>query len=153
MSVVDDYAHNPDKVAAVVQAGLSVTQSTGGRLVVVFQPHLYSRTQHFVAQFAAGLSAADVVSVLDIYGAREEPIAGVTSQLITQAIADLGGATQVLDDVRDLAQAPTQLAPLLRAGDLVLTVGAGDITTLGPRLVDALSGAATDQNGGATADD
>lgn len=153
VSVVDDYAHNPDKVAAVVQAGLSVTRSTGGRLVVVFQPHLYSRTQHFVAQFAAGLAAADVVSVLDIYGAREEPIPGVTSQLITQAIADSGGATQVLDDVRELAQAPAQLAPLLRAGDLVLTVGAGDITTLGPRLVDALSGLATDQNGGATADD
>lgn len=135
VTVVDDYAHNADKVSAVVQAGRSVTAASGGRLVVVFQPHLYSRTQHFAAEFAAGLGAADVVVVLDIYGAREEPIAGVDTTLITDFIASAPGQAQVWDDVRHLETAAEQLASRLHPKDLVLTVGAGDVTTLGPQIL------------------
>ncbi|MGB3186697.1 MAG: UDP-N-acetylmuramate--L-alanine ligase [Ornithinimicrobium sp.] len=127
--VIDDYAHNPAKVAAVVRAGRAAAKNQG-RVVVAFQPHLYSRTRDFAADFAEGLRDADVVMVLDVYGAREEPIAGVGAH----TIVDLLRSPTILGSV-PLHEAAAILAEELRPGDVMLTVGAGDITTLAAAIL------------------
>lgn len=137
--VVDDYAHNPAKVAAVVAAGRQV--ASPGRLVVCFQPHLYSRTRDFAYQFGAALRGADVLVVLDIYGAREDPLPGVSSDLVSTAAAQAGA--QEVHNVVGLDAAIDVLEGLVRVGDLVVTVGAGDVTTIGPALMRRLQEAQT----------
>lgn len=139
VQIVDDYAHNPDKVAAVVQAGRSVV-GDHGRLVVAFQPHLYSRTAAFATELAAGLAPADVVVLLEVYGAREDPVEGVSSALIAERLSSLPGSAQVAGTGLDVDSAPGLLADLVLPGDLVLTVGAGDVTLVGPALLAALVG-------------
>ncbi|RNI20251.1 UDP-N-acetylmuramate--L-alanine ligase [Flexivirga caeni] len=129
--VIDDYAHNPDKLDAAVRAGLGLRD--GGRLFVVFQPHLFSRTQHAATGLAAALSLADVAVVLDVYPAREAPVPGVTGALV----ADQVTASEIVY-APTLDEALQATLDRVRPGDLVLTVGAGDITTLGPRLLAAL---------------
>jgi UDP-N-acetylmuramate--alanine ligase len=132
--VYDDYAHNPTKVAAQLRATRLVTG--GGRLVVVFQPHLYSRTRDFAAEFGRSLSLADEVIVLDVFGAREEPIPGVTGRLVADAVHLPAGHVHYepgFDRVPDL------VAGLVSDGDLVLTMGAGDVTMLGPEVITALN--------------
>jgi UDP-N-acetylmuramate--alanine ligase len=131
--VYDDYAHNPTKVAAQLRATRLVTG--GGRLLVIFQPHLYSRTRDFAAEFGQSLSLADEVIVLDVYGAREEPIAGVTGRLIADAI-DLPAERVHYEPGFD--RVPALVAGLARPGDLVLTMGAGDVTLLGAEILAAL---------------
>jgi len=133
VSVVDDYAHHPVEVAATLQAARGMHP---GRVVAVFQPHLYSRTRELADAFGTALSAADVVVVTDVYAAREDPEPGVDGDLV---LRNVHGPQEVLS-VPDLADVPAVLVPDLRPGDLVLTLGAGDITTLGPRLLDALGG-------------
>jgi len=133
VSVVDDYAHHPVEVAATLQAARGMHP---GRVVAVFQPHLYSRTRELADAFGTALSAADVVVVTDVYAAREDPEPGVDGDLVLRSVR---GPQEVLS-VPDLADVPAVLVPDLRPGDLVLTLGAGDITTLGPRLLDALGG-------------
>src|SRR5690606_25129805 len=87
ITVYDDYAHHPTEVAAQLAAARAVLQAqAAGRLVVVFQPHLYSRTETFAAEFAQALAAADVAVVLDIYGAREDPRPGVTGAIVSDRI-------------------------------------------------------------------
>ncbi len=134
--VVDDYAHNPGKVAAVVSTARGLVPA-GGRLVVAFQPHLYSRTRDFADALAAGLAPADIAVILDVYAAREDPIPGVSGALVADALDALGGATQVRY-LPDKASAPRELAGLLRPGDLMLTVGAGDVTDVGPAVLHLL---------------
>ncbi|MEU5262683.1 UDP-N-acetylmuramate--L-alanine ligase [Amycolatopsis sp. NPDC021455] len=125
--VYDDYAHHPTEVAAQLRA---VRTAAGtGRVLVVFQPHLYSRTKTFSAEFAAALSLADEVVVLDVYGAREEPEPGVTGALI----ADRVTAKVHYEPAFDFA-APL-VAGLAKPGDLVVTMGAGDVTQLGPEIL------------------
>lgn len=138
VTVVDDYAHNPAKVAAVVGTAAAIVRRAGhGSLRVVFQPHLYSRTRDFAAEFAAALAPADQVVVLDVYGAREQPVEGVTSALVGDPLRALPGQRTVLvGPTRD--EAVAVLAAAARPGDLVLTVGAGDVTALAPLVVDAL---------------
>jgi UDP-N-acetylmuramate--alanine ligase len=131
--VVDDYAHNPGKVAAVVETG--VEQASPGRLVVVFQPHLYSRTRDFAGDLAAALSPADVVVVMDVYAAREDPVPGVSGALV----ADRVGGRAETHYVPSWSQAAPTVAGLVRPGDLVLTVGAGDVTLVGPELLRLLA--------------
>ncbi|WP_372666959.1 UDP-N-acetylmuramate--L-alanine ligase [Amycolatopsis kentuckyensis] len=125
--VYDDYAHHPTEVAAQLRAVRTAAGS--GRVVVVFQPHLYSRTKMFSAEFATALSLADEVVVLDVYGAREEPEPGVTGALI----ADQVTAPVHYEPAFDVA-APL-VASLAHAGDLVVTMGAGDVTQLGPEIL------------------
>ncbi|CAN5440023.1 UDP-N-acetylmuramate--L-alanine ligase [soil metagenome] len=153
--VIDDYAHNPAKVAAVVAAGRSAA-GPQGRVVVAFQPHLYSRTRDFAADFAAGLSQADVVMVLDVYGAREEPIPGIGAETIAdlmgqaegpgnhrradKADGELRRTSPTILASRPLKEAAAGLARVLEPGDVMLTVGAGDVTTLGPQIISALDG-------------
>ncbi|UFU05120.1 UDP-N-acetylmuramate--L-alanine ligase [Ruania halotolerans] len=127
--VVDDYAHNPTKVAAAVRTGRGAAGD--GRLIVLFQPHLYSRTAAFAAEFAEALAGADEVILTAIYPAREEPQPGVTSALIGDR---LPGA-QYVEDHREAARAAAALA---RDGDLVMTIGAGDVTVLGEVILDLL---------------
>ncbi len=138
VTVVDDYAHNPAKVAAVVSTAADVVARSGvGRLRVVFQPHLYSRTRDFAAEFAAALAPADHVVLLDIYGAREDPEPGVTSALVGDPLAARPGSRLVEVGLAP-ADAVASVVAAAGPGDLLLTVGAGDVTALGPQIVDAL---------------
>jgi UDP-N-acetylmuramate--alanine ligase len=128
--VFDDYAHHPTEVRAALAAARAV--AGGHRVHVLFQPHLFSRTREFGAQFAEALSAADTVRVMDIYPAREDPIPGVTSELVTAHLP--AGAYGP-----DPAAAVAELAAAAAPGDIVLTVGAGDVTAQGAALLEALS--------------
>ncbi|MGB5951539.1 MAG: UDP-N-acetylmuramate--L-alanine ligase [Ornithinimicrobium sp.] len=134
--VIDDYAHNPAKVAAVVHAGRA--SASEGRVVVAFQPHLYSRTRDFATAFAAGLRHADVVMILDVYGAREQPIPGVGAHTILDLLdtPDAGGPE--LLPTMPMREAALALSQVMMPGDTLLTVGAGDVTTLGPLVLQAL---------------
>ncbi|HLQ56230.1 MAG TPA: UDP-N-acetylmuramate--L-alanine ligase [Streptosporangiaceae bacterium] len=129
--VLDSYAHHPTELAADLTAARDV--AAGGRVIAVFQPHLYSRTRMFAAEFAAALGLADEAIVLDVYAAREDPEPGVTGNLVAAAVP--GGALYLADR----AEAPAAAAGLAKPGDLVLTMGAGDVTALGPLIVAALS--------------
>lgn len=145
--VFDDYAHHPTEVAATLKGARAVAGA--GRLVVVFQPHLYSRTAAFAAEFGAALSLADVAVVLDVYGAREDPVPEVTGELIARQIDP--SRTEV-HFVPAAGRAPSLVAGLLRPDDVVLTMGAGDVTLLAPELlreIDARPGIAV--MGGAAA--
>jgi len=131
--VVDDYAHHPTEVAATIAAA---RERTAGRVVAVFQPHLFSRTQHLHREFGAALATADLPAVLDVYPAREraEDFPGVTGLLIAEAAADAGTGKPVLW-LADFDRAERILAAELREGDLLLVLGAGNIDALGRRLV------------------
>ncbi|MCT6733347.1 MULTISPECIES: UDP-N-acetylmuramate--L-alanine ligase [Rhodococcus erythropolis group] len=142
--VFDDYAHHPTEVRAVLGAAAdlvrpeddsSSTNSAAGRVIVVFQPHLYSRTAAFAEEFAQALDLADEVVVLDVYGAREEPMPGVSGALVAQSV------TKPVHYQPDLSQAPKQVAALAHPGDIVITMGAGDVTMLGKQILDALRSA------------
>lgn len=133
VTVVDDYAHHPTEVAANVAAARSVAGA--GRVLAVFQPHLYSRTAALATQFGEALAAADEVVVLDIYGARELPVAGVSGQLIADAVATANGRVHYAP-ARE--QVVALIASLVRKGDLVLMMGAGDISELAQPLLDAI---------------
>jgi UDP-N-acetylmuramate--alanine ligase len=130
--VVDDYAHHPTEVRATIQAARSAAPER--RLVVAFQPHLFSRTRDFAPDFADALLLADAVYLADIYPAREQPMPGVTSDLIGHRMSELGRPPVWRGTVGDLA---TALSAELRAGDLVVTMGAGDVTRVGPALLAA----------------
>ena len=136
ITVIDDYAHNPPKVAAALAAA---RLGPWKRVVAVFQPHLYSRTRLFAAEFGRALAAADLVVVTDVYAAREEPDPGVDGALVAGAARN---ARPDLDCVYepDRGALATRVATLVQPGDLVLTLGAGDITTLADELVPLLRG-------------
>ena len=135
--VVDDYAHHPTEVRATIRAARSAAPDR--RLVVAFQPHLFSRTRDLAREFADALGEADEVFLLDIYPAREQPIAGVTSDLIADAMR-IAHRAPAWRGGRDALGAA--LAPAVRAGDLVITMGAGDVTRCGPDLLRVLNGSA-----------
>jgi UDP-N-acetylmuramate--alanine ligase len=132
--VVDDYAHNPGKVAAALQTARSV--AAGGRVVVVFQPHLFSRTRDFAAEFGAALGSADEVVVMDVYAAREDPVPGVTGALIAAAVPL---APERVAFVPSWSAVADEVAGRLRPGDILLTVGAGDVTMIGPEVLARLA--------------
>ena len=125
--MLDSYAHHPTELAADLRAAREITRRRGGRVIAVFQPHLYSRTRIFAAEFGAALGLADEAVVLDVYAAREDPEPGVTGRLVADAVP--GGAAHY---VADFADVPKVVAALAAPGDLVLTMGAGDITRMGP---------------------
>ncbi|MGO1974322.1 MAG: UDP-N-acetylmuramate--L-alanine ligase [Propionibacteriaceae bacterium] len=130
--IFDDYAHHPTEVRATLTGARAV--SGEGRLIALFQPHLYSRTREFAAEFAAALGLADVVMLTDVYGAREEPVPGITGQLISDRIPNENPNTEV-HYVAARTDVAAALADLVRPGDVVLTLGAGDVTRAGPELV------------------
>jgi UDP-N-acetylmuramate--alanine ligase len=135
--VLDDYAHHPTEIAATLAAARAAFPQR--RVVVAFQPHLYSRTRDFAADFARALAGADALYLTEIYAAREKPIEGVTSSLIVDALGADRGKLAWRGDRGELADA---LAAAVRDGDVVITMGAGDITKTAPELLARLRRAA-----------
>jgi UDP-N-acetylmuramate--alanine ligase len=131
--VVDDYAHHPTELAAVLRTARPVAGA--GRVIAVFQPHLFSRTRIFAAQFAEALALADEVIVMDVYAAREDPEPGVTGALVADQVPLPAGRVAFVESWSQVAQA---VADRARPGDLVLTIGAGDVTMLGPEILGRL---------------
>jgi UDP-N-acetylmuramate--alanine ligase len=134
IDVVDDYAHHPTEIAATLDAARG--QFPGRRIIAAFQPHLYSRTRDFAEAFGTALAAADAVFLTEIYPAREKPIEGVTSSLVEAALSAAGRPVTWRGGRSDLAAA---LATFAGDGDVVLTLGAGDITRSGRELLQALA--------------
>jgi UDP-N-acetylmuramate--alanine ligase len=132
--VYDSYAHHPAEIAGDLQAARSL--AAGGRLLVAFQPHMVSRTRIFGADMGRALGAADEVVVMDIYVAREEPEPGVTSRLVSDAVP-LPPERVVLEP--SWSAVAGHLVDRARAGDVVLTLGAGDVTLLGPQVLELLA--------------
>lgn len=132
--VVDDYAHHPTEVAATIAAARAAHPSR--RLVVAFQPHLYSRTRDFAREFGAALATADACFLCDLYPAREAPIAGISSAVIADVMTEAGRAPTWQGPREACAES---LAAFVQPGDLVVTMGAGDVTTVGPALLHRLS--------------
>jgi UDP-N-acetylmuramate--alanine ligase len=136
VTVYDDYGHHPREIAATLAAARAAVGS--GRVLVVFQPHLYSRTRHLAHELAGALTAADAVAVTSVYAAREEPMEGVEGRLVVEAlVAERPGmpvawAPELEDAVRFLSRRA-------RPGDLVLTIGAGDVERAGPLLLEELA--------------
>ncbi|POX38629.1 UDP-N-acetylmuramate--L-alanine ligase [Streptomyces sp. Ru73] len=130
VQVIDSYAHHPTEMTADLEAIRGA--AAGSRVLVVFQPHLFSRTQELGREMGQALALADASVVLDIYPAREDPIPGVTSDLIVKA-AEAAGATVTAE--HDKAAIPDVIAGMAGPGDLVLTMGAGDVTELGPEIL------------------
>ena len=132
VEVLDDYAHHPAEIEATLQAARA-----GGRLLVLFQPHLYSRTRHLAHELAHALAQADAVAVTEIYPAREQPVPGVSGKLIVDALAErrpgmpLAWTPAHTDGAHFLAQRA-------RRGDRILTVGAGDIDRTASQLLELL---------------
>ncbi|MFZ1284255.1 MAG: UDP-N-acetylmuramate--L-alanine ligase [Propionicimonas sp.] len=136
VTVIDDYAHHPTEVVATLTAARVLAGA--GRLVACFQPHLFTRTRDFAGQFARALSLADVIVVLGIYAAREDPIPGVTGHLVIDALEGIS-QLETIHYVEEMSEAPGLLAGLVTPGDLVVTLGAGDVTRVGPALVGLLA--------------
>jgi UDP-N-acetylmuramate--alanine ligase len=132
VTVLDDYAHHPAEIAATIEA-----VRDGGRVLVLFQPHLYSRTRHLARELGAVLAAADVVAVTEIYRAREDPVEGVSGKLVVDALTEVrpgmtvGWTPSVEEGARFLARRA-------RPGDVALTVGAGDVDRAVPLLLGEL---------------
>jgi UDP-N-acetylmuramate--alanine ligase len=133
VTILDDYAHHPAEIAATIDA-----VRDGGRVLVLFQPHLYSRTRHLVRELASALSKADIVAVTDIYRAREEPVEGVTGKLVVDALTEVRPGIAV-GWTPSVEQGAAFLAARARPGDVALTVGAGDVDRAVPLLLEKLS--------------
>lgn len=134
VTVVDDYAHHPTEIEATLQAARAAFP--GRRLVVAFQPHLYTRTRDFAREFGQAVAAADVVWITDVFPAREQPIAGVDGALVAEHARDSGGAeVRYHAEVQGLAE---PLAAALVDGDVLFTLGAGSVEHVGPRVLQHL---------------
>lgn len=134
VTIIDDYAHHPTEIAATIQAARATFP--GRKILAAFQPHLYSRTRDFAPAFAASLALADQVFLLDLYPAREQPIKGVTSELIAGEMRKLQSAPHWEGSRADATGA---IAAVLRGGEVVITIGAGDITKTAHELKHELS--------------
>jgi UDP-N-acetylmuramate--alanine ligase len=130
--VVDDYGHHPTEVRATLQAA---KQCCEGKVHVIFQPHRYTRTQALLPEFATSFADADSLYVLDIYPASEQPIPGVTGQMLAQKITEAGKPAQHISSMADAVAAAASNA---RSGDLIMTLGAGSVYQLGPQIVETL---------------
>jgi len=133
--VIDDYAHHPTEVHATLQAARSGWSDR--RIVAVFQPHLYSRTRDLYKDFGSAFLDADVLIVTDVYPSREKPIEGVSGKLITDTASDFGH--QNVQFVPDKADVPAHLSDICRDGDIVITMGAGDIYRYGEQYLKTLT--------------
>ena len=140
--VFDDYAHHPTEVRATLTAVRTVTdqaaerppqpEGRAPRSIVVFQPHLYSRTETFAREFGQALNGADEVFVLDVYAAREQPIAGVSGASVAEHV------DVPVTYVADFSAVAEKVAETAQPGDVVVTMGAGDVTMLGAEILASL---------------
>jgi UDP-N-acetylmuramate--alanine ligase len=128
--IIDDYGHHPTEIAVTLEAARRYADN--GRVLVIFQPHRYSRTQAFLSQFASSLDKADEVILLEVYAASEKPIPGVSSELIAEKMKH--GRY-----IPNFAEAAEHLVEIARPGDVILTLGAGDVNSLAPIIADGLS--------------
>ena len=135
VTIVDDYAHHPTEVKATVGAARALGY---GRIWVLFQPHRYSRTSALATEFGEAFDDADRVVLMDVYSAGETPIPGVNGKTVVESILRHNGRARVTW-LPHRAEITGYLGDRLRAGDLVLTMGAGDVTAMGPEIVRALS--------------
>jgi UDP-N-acetylmuramate--alanine ligase len=134
VKVYDDFAHHPTEVAAALSGARAVVGS--GKLITVFQPHLYSRTRLFAKEFAQALAASDQVVLLEIYAAREDPEPGVTGELILNAFED----QHKIHYVKNWSDAPAVASNLAAPGDFIVTMGCGDVYKMVPEILEALEG-------------
>lgn len=128
--VIDDYGHHPTEIRVTLDAARRYAGD--GRLLVIFQPHRYSRTQAFMSEFASALSLADDVTLLEVYAASEKPIPGVSSQVISQSMTNGKYVPNFVD-------ATDSMIEMAKPGDVIMTLGAGDVSSLGPIIVDGLT--------------
>ena len=128
--VIDDYGHHPTEIAVTLEAARRYADT--GRVLVIFQPHRYSRTQAFLAQFAESLDVADDVTLLEIYAASEKPILGVSSELIAEKM-------QHGIYLPNFIEAAERIVEIAKPGDVILTLGAGDVNSLAPIIADGLA--------------
>jgi UDP-N-acetylmuramate--alanine ligase len=133
--VLDDYAHHPAEVAATL--GAARRPGADGRVLVLFQPHLYSRTLHLADELAAALASADVVAVTEIYAAREEPLPGVSGKRIVERLSEVRPGMRVAWTPAP-ADGAAFLAAHARPGDVALTVGAGNVDAAAPLVLEGL---------------
>jgi len=136
ITVIDDYGHHPTEILATLSAAKNSVHER--RTVVVFQPHRYTRTQELMDEFALSFNNADVLYVLDIYAASEQPIEGITAELLTENIKKYGHKNATY--IGDIDGAADIVAPNLREGDLVITLGAGSVTRLSEEILEQLMG-------------
>jgi UDP-N-acetylmuramate--alanine ligase len=134
VKVYDDFAHHPTEVSAALNGARAVVGS--GKIVTVFQPHLYSRTRLFAKEFAQALEASDEVVLLDIYAAREDPEPGVTGELILNASSN----PEKIHYVNNWSEASTVAAKLAGSGDFIVTMGCGDVYKMVPEILESLEG-------------
>lgn len=132
VTVVDDYGHHPTEIAAVLRAARA---ASAGRVVCVFQPHRYTRTAHLMEDFGPALALADEIVLTDIYPAGERPLPGVTLDALAARVRQVHQAVTVVPEIAEL---PDAVARRVRPGDLVITLGAGSIGSVGPRILEAL---------------
>jgi UDP-N-acetylmuramate--alanine ligase len=133
VSVIDDYGHHPTEIKAT----LAAAKTCGfGRIHVVFQPHRYTRTRDLMEEFTTAFSDADSLFVLDIYAASEEPIEGITAEALARQVSEKGG--RKTEYVRFFADAVSAAAGAAREGDMILTLGAGSVSQLGPMILEKL---------------
>jgi UDP-N-acetylmuramate--alanine ligase len=132
VKVYDDFAHHPTEVAAALNGARAVVGQ--GKIVTVFQPHLYSRTRLFAKEFAQALEASDEVVLLDIYAAREDPEPGVTGELILNA----SSKKDKMHYVKNWSEASVVAAGLADVGDFIVTMGCGDVYKMVPEILEAL---------------
>ena len=128
--VIDDYGHHPTEIRVTLDAARRYAGD--GRLLVIFQPHRYSRTQAFMSEFASALSLADYVTLLEVYAASEKPIPGVSSEAISQSMTNGKYVPNFVD-------ATDSMIEMAKPGDVIMTLGAGDVSSLGPIIVDGLT--------------
>jgi UDP-N-acetylmuramate--alanine ligase len=133
IKVYDDYAHHPTEIDVTLRAAKVAFKS---RVIVVFQPHLFSRTRDFYREFAKSLLMCDMLILAKLYPAREAPIAGVTSQMISDAAAQFGHKN--VRYIEDITRIPSAIAEYAQPGDVVFTIGAGDIYRTAPKILEAL---------------
>jgi len=134
ITIVDDYGHHPTEIAATLKAAASLDYE---RVVVAFQPHRYSRVQNLVREFGDAFEDADRVIILDVYSAGEAPIPGVSGRSIVASILEQHPRAQVAF-IPHRQEITSYLTLMCRPGDIVLTMGAGDVTTIGPEMAKEL---------------
>ena len=133
VSIIDDYAHHPTEVMATIRAATSLKQEQKGRIFAVFQPHRYTRTKHLAQEFGPAFAEADFAVITDVYSAGETPIEGISGKTIHESVAKAGhpqaSYVQSVDDICEYVM------PLLKPGDIFLTLGAGNIWKVGEQLL------------------
>lgn len=126
IQIIDDYAHHPEEIKATIETAITVLQETNGNLITIFQPHRYSRLQNLFDDFAKSFIKADKIYILDVYSAGEEPLEGITSAALTNQIKSIYNKDAVF--IEDIEKLPNLLIQYIKSGDLILMMGAGNIT-------------------------